>query len=160
MNLELKRRLTAFFILAFALWPAVHYGLVLRFDVDPWKLFGWAMYSVPGSMKTVRLAALTDKSMVVIEPGSYSERERRAVTRYTEWQRGVGRLAGPEPLLEAFFEERPQLGALVVALATLKLDRESARLAASLDYTRFNRDGSFVVIDPALFGHEAEPPGQ
>ena len=53
MNLELKRRLTAFFILAFALWPAVHYGLVLRFDVDPWKLFGWAMYSVPGSMKTV-----------------------------------------------------------------------------------------------------------
>ena len=30
-----------------ALWPIGHAALVARYDVDPWKLAGWAMYTRP-----------------------------------------------------------------------------------------------------------------
>ena len=43
----MKRRLVIAFLIGFALWPAVHRGLVAAYDVNPWKLAGWAMYARP-----------------------------------------------------------------------------------------------------------------
>ena len=30
-----------------ALWPFVHLGLVARYEINPWKLGGFAMYTTP-----------------------------------------------------------------------------------------------------------------
>ena len=56
----MKRRLVAAGLLLFALWPPLHFALVRRYDVDPWKLFGFAMYSVPGTMRTVRIVGIDE----------------------------------------------------------------------------------------------------
>jgi hypothetical protein len=146
----MKRRLVQVFILLFALWPLLHFGLVVRYGVDPWKLFGWGMYSVPGAMKSLRLAVESDQGqLVVIDPETYSTREGRAALRFVEYRRALGRLARPDDLLQVFFEERPELQSIVVGLATLELDPDSGHLVSTLAYTHFDRDGRPIPFDPS-----------
>jgi hypothetical protein len=146
----MKRRLVQVFILLFALWPLLHFGLVVRYGVDPWKLFGWGMYSVPGAMKSLRLAVESDQGqLLVIDPETYSTREGRAALRFVEYRRALGRLARPDDLLQVFFEERPELQSIVVGLATLELDPDSGHLVSALAYTHFDRDGRPIPFDPS-----------
>jgi len=148
----MKRRIVQAFLLLFALWPMLQFGAVVRYGVDPWKLFGWAMYSVPGAMKTVRMAVESESGTLrTIDPRSYSTREQRAVTRFVEHSRALGLLAIPDSLFQLFLDERPEARAIVLGLATLTLDRHSARLTSSLDYTRFDRDGHSESVDPESF---------
>jgi hypothetical protein len=120
--------------------------------VDPWKLFGWGMYSVPGAMKTVRIAVESEHGTLrVIDPGSYSTREQRAVTRFVERTRALGQLARPDSLIRIFLEERPEAKTVVLGIATLELDRDSALLTSFLDYTRFDRQGRSEYVDPKAF---------
>ena len=49
------RWIIAIILIAFAIWPWIQYGLVRAYGVDPWKLMGFAMYCIPGPMKTVRV---------------------------------------------------------------------------------------------------------
>jgi len=136
----MKRRIIQGFLIGFAIWPLVQYGAVLRYGVDPWKLCAFGMYTVPGPMKTLRLALVSDEGeTLVIDPKTYSAREGRAAIRFVEYRRALGRLARPEDLLNVFFEDRPGLESLVVGLTTLKLDRNSARLVSSFALTRFDR---------------------
>ncbi len=145
----MKRRIVKAFLICFAIWPLVQYAAVLRYGVDPWKLCAFGMYSVPGPMKTLRLAVRSEQGEVlVIEPESYSPRERQAAIRFVEYRRSLGRLARPNDLLSVFFEERPELEALIVGLATLKLDRGSARLVSSFAYTKFDRQGNAMPTEP------------
>lgn len=148
----MKRRLVQIFLLLFALWPIFQFGAVVRYGVDPWKLFGWAMYCVPGAMNTVRLAVESEQgSFRVIEPASYSARERRAATRFVEYHRALGELARPDSLVRIFFEERPEAEFVILGLATLKIDRNSARLVSLVEYTRFDRQGHSEPVDPEIF---------
>ena len=54
-----KRVLLQAGLVAFALWPAVHIGLVKGYDLNPWKLAGWGMYSAPQIPCHVRVSAFT-----------------------------------------------------------------------------------------------------
>ena len=64
---RLKRSLVHVFLLVLAVWPAVHIGLVLRYDVNPWKLAGWGMYSAPQLPAYVRVSALTPDEVGLYE---------------------------------------------------------------------------------------------
>ena len=39
-------RVVAALLLAFAIWPLCHYFVVDAYRLNPWKFFGWAMYTV------------------------------------------------------------------------------------------------------------------
>ena len=47
MSARRKARIVGTLLVAIALWPLVHRQLVTRLDVDPWKLYGFAMYCTP-----------------------------------------------------------------------------------------------------------------
>ena len=47
MSLRAKQYVLAGLLLLLALWPLAHRALVVRYRVDPWRLFGWAMYCTP-----------------------------------------------------------------------------------------------------------------
>lgn len=34
-------------LVALTVWPLLHIYLVKRYDLSPWKLFGWGMYATP-----------------------------------------------------------------------------------------------------------------
>ena len=44
VSTALKKKLVAAFLVALFAWPAVQHALVLRYHINPWWLFGMAMY--------------------------------------------------------------------------------------------------------------------
>ena len=144
----MKRQLIAGFVILFGLWPLVQYGAVVRYGVDPWKLFGYGMYSVPGPMKTLRLVGETSTGEIFpIDPTTYSTEERRAATRFFEHRRALGRLATPEALIEVVLDERPQFATVIMVLFELELDRDTAMLVGSIENRRFYPDGRSEIVD-------------
>ncbi len=143
-----KRRLVGLSLVLFAIWPIFHYALTRTYGTDPWKLFGWAMYCVPGPMKTVRV--------VLVDPGGgrrrldlrrYSEDEQRLVDRFRERRAALGRLASPEPLAAGMLELHPDAAGVVVAVAVFELDLRTALLSTRFDYSTHWRDGRDEPLD-------------
>ena len=44
MTLAGKQRLVFAVLALLAVWPLAHRVLVWRYDIAPWRFFGWAMY--------------------------------------------------------------------------------------------------------------------
>ena len=58
--LELKKRLAIIALGIITLWPGLHFGLYQGFGIDPWKLFGWAMYTKPQEVQQLGVFELRD----------------------------------------------------------------------------------------------------
>ena len=139
----MKRRVVGVFLIAFALWPLIHRGLVWSYDVDPWKLFGFAMYSVPGPMKTVRVFQMSQAGRGrMLDFERYAPAEQRVVDRFRQRRRALGRLASMEPLGQSMLELHPDWEGAMIAVVTLALDRETARLQTSVREQILWRSGS------------------
>jgi len=123
----MKRSFAAACLVAFALWPAVQFGLTQKYGVDPWKLFAWGMYTVPGPKPLARIVGIrpdggTQKIAVV----NYSEAERRLLERYLMRRSALGLLADEAPLAHALLELHPQWQGVVIVVADPELDRRTA----------------------------------
>ena len=49
MSSEARRKAMIGIGVAVLVWPLVHLRLVEQVRIDPWELFGWAMYSKPAA---------------------------------------------------------------------------------------------------------------
>jgi hypothetical protein len=137
-----KRRLVGGFLIAFGLWPLVHWGLVRVYDVDPWKLAGWAMYTAPGAMKTVRVTRIErGGGFETLDFARYGPEEQRAVDRFRERRRVLGRLASSEPLARTMLALHPDWEGVAISVLSLKLDPEDARLRPQIESETHWRDG-------------------
>jgi hypothetical protein len=148
-----KRRAVGIFLIAFAVWPLIQFSLTQHYDASPWKLFGWGMYSVPGAMKTVRILALTQGQKVRLPFQAYSPEEQKLVDRFRGHRQALGLLASPVPLAEGMLALRPDYDGVVIAVLTLSLNRETARLDAGYEYSthwRDERDQPVELSDDAL----------
>jgi hypothetical protein len=143
-----KRRAVGTFLVLFALWPIAQYELTRRYGTDPWKLFGWAMYSVPGPMKTVRIVAMTEGgNMRRLDFRSYSPAEQAAVDAFRERSRALGHLASSEPLARAMLELNPDFEGVVIATLAMHLDPATGLLARRIEYATYWRDGRDQRLD-------------
>jgi hypothetical protein len=138
----MKRRALSLFLILFAIWPLIQFGLVRAYDVDPWKLMGFAMYCVPGPMKTVRVYEISsDGSQRLLDFMAYDEEEQRVVDRFRELRRTLGDLQPSDELARAMLALHPDFEGVVVAVISLKLDLESARLDSKVTTDTHWRDG-------------------
>jgi len=138
----MKRRALSLFLILFAVWPLIQYGLVRAYDVDPWKLMGFAMYCVPGPMKTVRVYEISsDGSQRMLDFMAYDDQEQRIVDRFRELRRALGDLQPSDELAEAMLALHPDFEGVVVSVLSLKLDPESARLEPEVKTDTHWRDG-------------------
>ena len=64
----MKRKVIVIFLVVFTLWPLAHRALVAAFNVNPWKLAGWAMFCVPNPKTFVRLVGGKDGNYYQLEP--------------------------------------------------------------------------------------------
>jgi hypothetical protein len=125
-----RRRAVAGVLVALAAWPVFHGALVARYEVDPWKLFGWAMYAVPPIVETdVSVFEKLAPGWRPLHPGRLDEDERAALSLFLARHRALGVLAKPEAFARAYLSRRPEVSALALEVALTTLDRESARLA-------------------------------
>jgi hypothetical protein len=136
MTSRARRKAMVAIVLFVLLWPLVHGVLVARLRVDPWELFGWAMYSLPAARVQVR---------VELERGGETEPlramgdDRRRLQAFARRRTALGALAPTAALARPWLEGDPTLDAVIVVTRTLALDRASSRIVAHEERHRHAR---------------------
>jgi len=125
------RRAAAAAVVAWAaLWPLVHRFLVARYEIHPWKLGGFAMYTTWVDTHVALFEPMGDR-LALIDERSLPEPALAALVAFRGARGALGRFSRPDELAATVFAERPRTRALLVVVQRQWLDRESARIASS-----------------------------
>lgn len=116
-------------LLLLTVWPAVHLALVARYDLSPWKLAGWGMYSEPRfsllGMEVYGRASAQESFEQLT--GATPELAAEA-TRFLERHRWLRRLARPDDFAAGVLRERPQWRELQIVVFRPALNRDSGMI--------------------------------
>lgn len=135
----MKRGVVVAVLLFVAFWPLVHRGLVARYDVNPWKLAGFAMYTTPTPPVQVVLFRRGAGGLVPIDERSLSPELQRRLARFRVERHALGALRRPDALGAALLEARPELAWVVVAVQRMQLDPGSARMTSRREQFVYER---------------------
>jgi hypothetical protein len=91
-------------LIVLTVWPVVHLGLVWRYDVNPWKLAGWGMYSAPQLPGEVQVFCLTPDVVGRYELRTIQPDLQPALRAFQRSRLGLGRLAGPDGFARALLD--------------------------------------------------------
>lgn len=123
MTLRWKWRLVHAGLVLLTLWPLAQIGLALRYDLSPWKLFGFGMYAAPRfgmlgmEIYGRRQADGSEEQLVAPTP------ELQALAgRYLESYRWLGRLASAEELAQAALAFRSDWDQVRIVVFRPRLD--------------------------------------
>ncbi len=150
MSYAAKKRAVVAFLVCFSVWPLAHRWLVASYDVDPWRLGGWAMYCTPKLRVEVGMVPEREGRPVDLElPDSL----RRSADRFTQYRAVLGRFSNPERLAREALEQL-EVDSVVVTVRRDRLDPRSGRVAGTREYFRYGLDekgrvtgGRFSVRD-------------
>lgn len=132
----MKRRVVVVLLVAFAIWPALHFALVTRYDANPWKLAGWAMYARPHFPSRLALRLVEDgEERPLLE---LDAREQALAAEFLERRYSVGRLARPDDLVRTLLARHPA-DALVVEVRTPFFHLPSATIRRRVEQETFPR---------------------
>jgi len=121
-----KARIAAFALVGLALWPLAHRLLVMRFELDPWRYWGFAMYCYPKTDLRVGFTELSDAGPERLAPSALPESVERELRRFRHARRARGSLP-PDAVAQSLRDARPDLGDLRIEVRTLRFDVASAR---------------------------------
>ncbi len=140
MTLLGKQRLVAVTLALLALWPLVHIAVVARYHVDPWRYFGWAMYSQP--KLPVRISVYErqgDERLRIaareLDPALRKAR-RRLVNRRLRW----GTLAPVDGFGRQVLAARPEAEVIEIDVHHWYLDPATAHIATRSESFVYRRD--------------------
>lgn len=134
-----RRRAMAAIVAVVFFWPFAHLYLVAQYRVDPWELFGWAMYSRPAARVQVRVNVDRDGvSKLLRATGA----ERKRVVEFARDRSALGEFASPATLVQSVFDDDPGIQTVEVVVREITLDLDTARLVATDEVLRFDRPRS------------------
>lgn len=139
MTLAGKQRLVVAMLAVLAAWPLAHRALVVRYDLDPWRFFGWAMYCTPKLPATISLFAIEDGVRQPVEIRSLSRDGRRAIAVLRRRRSLWGTLASPDRAGQALLAARPDAEAVEVVVSKLYLNPTTASIDTHVETHRFAR---------------------
>ncbi len=113
MTAHRKTLLVGFLLTAFALWPLLHYLVVKRYFVSPWRLFGWAMYCVPIYRPQVSFFAVRDGERFAID-FPLADDDGLVHRSFVHQRAQLGTLVSPEDLGRVLFRHYPLVDHVVV----------------------------------------------
>jgi hypothetical protein len=146
LTLAGKQRLVVAALGLLAVWPLAHRALVARYDIDPWRFFGWAMYCAPKLPATVSLVAIEGGERVPVAVRSLSPDDRRAIHSLRRHRALWGTLASPARAGRVLLAARPRAAAVEVVVEKWFLDPASASIATRTETHRFERDAMAVDL--------------
>jgi hypothetical protein len=130
------RRTLAGTLLCLALWPAAHLGLARRCGIDPWELFGWAMYTTPTPRLGVEVREWRDGEARPL-PVRFSTLER--IERFRRSRLALGCLAPAEPFARELLAREPAAAGIELTLRRHAFDPATARFATREERVRVAR---------------------
>jgi len=153
LTIRTKTAVVATVLATLTVWPLVHLWLVARYDISPWKLAGWGMYSAPRprslGMEVFGRAHADGPLEHLSQP---SPAVRDAAGRFLERYRWLRRLASPGTLAEAVGAARPAWGEVKIVVFEPDLDRASTRIVMKVRVHRYVREG-----DRLTYAGEEDP---
>lgn len=142
MSFSAKRRLVLTFLAGAVLWPMAHRILVATYEIDPWRLAGWAMYCTP--KLRVEVALVPEQAGRPVELAIPSDLREKA-NRFAERRAVLGRFSDPAGLARQALE-RLDTDSIVVTIRRDRLDTTTSRIAGTREYFRYSPDGNGGVV--------------
>jgi hypothetical protein len=134
-----KTTVVAAALAALTVWPVVHLWLVARYDVSPWKLAGWGMYSAPRS-RSLGMEIFGRARGGALEHLTQPTPDTRTLaSQYLERHRWLRKLVRPAALAAAIGVERPHWDEVKVVVFEPDLDRESGMVVMGALVHRYVR---------------------
>jgi hypothetical protein len=141
-----KRIVVYAFLVAFTLWPLVHIGLVKRYDVNPWKLAGWGMYSAPQLPAWLQLFALTSDSVGIYELQTVQPALQPAVDEFLRRRWGLRQLVEPDDLARAMLDYYPGIDGVRIVVVQPFLDRHTGMIEERTFTYGYRRPAGFATV--------------
>jgi hypothetical protein len=125
-----------------AVFPLVHRGLVARYEIDPWKLGGFAMYAAPTLPVLVAVLVEVEGSgrLAPLDESTLPADVRARLDLFRIERVALGRLREPRDAARAVFAARPDVRGLVLLVQRTTLDRRTARTMASVERFLYERE--------------------
>ncbi len=138
LSAKRKARIVGSVLLLIALWPIAHRQLVARFDINPWKLYGFAMYCTPHHV-VVDIVDRSGSEPRRLEPEAFPPRLRHAHERFSARRSTLGVLHEPDELARAVLETLPEVRAFSVAVRIFSLQWRDAEITHRTRLHAFDR---------------------
>ena len=123
------------FIILLMLWPFAHRKFVRECAINPWQLFGAAMYctNAPSSIEILGYTPQTGMKVIKLSELK-SESLKREFLDYGYRRHHLGLLAGKPPvsIAEGVFKERHDLADVLIRTRSNRLDPETGTLKPDL----------------------------
>ena len=136
---KLKRNAVIVLLAACTLWPAVHIGLVVGYDVNPWKLAGWGMYSAPQLPSYMRIVCLTPDEVGRYELNSVRPRLEPAFERFLLMRRHLGRLVEPDAFARTLLDHYSAIDGVEIVVVEPFLDRRTGMIEERSETYEYDR---------------------
>ncbi len=138
MSPKRKARIVGSALVLIALWPLAHRQLVTRFDINPWKLYGFAMYCTPHHV-VVDIVDRSGSEPRRLEPEAFPLRLRHAHERFSARRSTLGVLHAPDELARTVLETLPEVRAFSVAVRIFSLQWRETEITHRTHLYAFDR---------------------
>lgn len=127
---RIRYGLATLLLLVVCCWPALHIYFSAASESNPWKFYGFAMYTIPGFDFEAHIYDISVPEAPELDP--LSEYEHDTLEQWMYAIAAVGPRAEPDAVVRAVFAERPDVMALRIEFYDLfyrtKLDRIGSRV--------------------------------
>ena len=124
MSLAARKKVLTIGVVICMLWPAAHFVLARNVGFDPWKFFGWAMYSSPAPEIELSYAEIRNGRPSAFTPSAELAEQLR---KFADRRVALGKWASPESLVQRIFEERTDADAIALGIRRWTIDPKSGR---------------------------------
>lgn len=122
-------RFVAALLVVVALWPPLHRVAVAAWELNPWKLGGFAMYAT----HTTSLAVLLEPAAGVWRPldeAALAPPVRQALAEFRRQRDALGLLRTPRDVARVVFENEPGREHMLVTVQRLHLEPSTGRIGS------------------------------
>lgn len=148
---SLLHRGTLILVLAIAgIWPLAHHLLVERWEANPWKFGGWAMYSEPALPVLVAMFEPREEGFAYLTETALPRPTFAALEVFKMRRRELGKLLAPDDLASLTLSSRQDLFSLVVLVQRFRVDPTTAHMTSTRTSYRYERDGAGSVVLAAV----------
>lgn len=123
----IQRKVLAIILMMISVWPAYHYYLVHNFDLNPWKMFGFAMYCTTRAYQFEKYDT-TGGRIRPINEELLTKSTVNSIERYALLRKDLGQLYEPDGIVKQMFDELPRTRAMAIIISTLWLDGSTGKI--------------------------------
>lgn len=128
MSGQMKIRLIRGMMMIMAVWPLIQFGLTKTVGIDPWKFFGFGMYTVPRFTPTVHLYGVEGNIPHPLPVSRLTSEARAELERFLSQREVYGPRFRPDRAASHVQQAFPEFEVVQLVVSRLELDRVNGRL--------------------------------